>query len=127
MTHNHTNPDIDKEKTKFNFPYKNLSYKQLCDAYDKRISQVYIGRQSSGKNARVTLQKIVVYAPPKDSVFHVPDTLYACVHAYKLIFEYIEIFYNTVCIHSHCGYLSPNQYEEQFLENLAENVSKMAS
>ena len=24
-------------------------------------------------------------------------------------------------------YLSPNQYEEQFLENLAENVSKMAS
>lgn len=48
-------------------------------------------------------------------------------HAYKLIFEYIETFYNTVRIHSHCGYLSPNQYEEQFLENLAENVSKMAS
>ena len=24
-------------------------------------------------------------------------------HAYKLIFEYIEIFYNTVRIHSHCG------------------------
>lgn len=38
-------------------------------------------------------------------------------HAYQLIFEYIETFYNTVRIHSHCDYLSPNQYEiayEQF-------------
>ena len=26
--------------------------------------------------------------------------------AYKLVFEYIETFYNTVRIHSHCGYLS---------------------
>ena len=32
-------------------------------------------------------------------------------HAYKLVFEYIETFYNTVRIHSHCGYLSPNEYE----------------
>jgi len=32
-------------------------------------------------------------------------------HAYRLVFEYIEAFYNTVRIHSHCGYLSPNQYE----------------
>lgn len=39
-------------------------------------------------------------------------------HAYKLVFEYIETFYNTVRIHSHCGYLSPNQYEEQYLANL---------
>lgn len=33
-------------------------------------------------------------------------------HAYKLVFQYIETFYNTVRIHSHCGYLSPNEYEE---------------
>ena len=32
-------------------------------------------------------------------------------HAYKLVFEYIETFYNTVRIHSHCGYLSSNKYE----------------
>ncbi len=31
--------------------------------------------------------------------------------AYKLVFEYIETFYNTVRIHSHCGYLSPNELE----------------
>lgn len=31
--------------------------------------------------------------------------------AYKLVFEYIEGFYNTVRIHSHCDYRSPNENE----------------
>lgn len=35
-------------------------------------------------------------------------------HAYKLVFEYIETFYNTVRIHSHCDYMSPNEYEKLF-------------
>lgn len=33
-------------------------------------------------------------------------------HARRLVFEYIDAFYNTVRIHSHCDYLSPQQYEE---------------
>lgn len=33
-------------------------------------------------------------------------------HAYRLVFEYIETFYNTRRIHSHCGYASPDQYEK---------------
>ncbi|MDY2824204.1 MAG: IS3 family transposase [Treponema sp.] len=32
----------------------------------------------------------------------------------ELFFEYIEIFYNTKRIHSHCGFISPNEYEAQF-------------
>lgn len=36
-------------------------------------------------------------------------------HAYSLVFEYIETFYNTVRIHSHCGYLSPMQYESEYM------------
>jgi transposase InsO family protein len=40
-------------------------------------------------------------------------------HAYQLVFEYIESFYNTVRIHSHCTYLSPNQWEQKY-EQLAE-------
>lgn len=32
-------------------------------------------------------------------------------HAYRLTFEYIETFYNTVRPHSHCDYLSPNEFE----------------
>ncbi len=35
-------------------------------------------------------------------------------HAYKLVFEYIETFYNTVRIHSHCNYMSPDQFERLF-------------
>lgn len=41
-------------------------------------------------------------------------------HAYRLVFEYIETFYNTVRLHSHCGYLSPDQYEEKYRKELKE-------
>lgn len=40
-------------------------------------------------------------------------------HAYRLVFEYIEAFYNTVRIHSHCGYRSPREYEKQYLDKMA--------
>ncbi len=39
-------------------------------------------------------------------------------HAYRLVFEYIEAFYNTVRIHSHCGYRSPGEYEKQYLARM---------
>lgn len=41
-------------------------------------------------------------------------------HARKLIFEYINAFYNTVRVHSHCGYQSPETYEKQYYANLKE-------
>nr|WP_297933979.1 IS3 family transposase [uncultured Lachnoclostridium sp.] len=37
-------------------------------------------------------------------------------HAYALVFEYIEAFYNTVRIHSHCNYISPDQFEKLYAE-----------
>lgn len=36
-------------------------------------------------------------------------------HAYHLVFEYIEAFYNSVRIHSHCDYVSPNRYEKEYV------------
>lgn len=45
-------------------------------------------------------------------------------HAHRLIFNYIEAFYNTVRIHSHCGYLSPNQYETVYKNKLDELYSE---
>ena len=45
----------------------------------------------------------------------VNDNLPEVVELYKLIFEYIETFYNTVRIHSHCGYKSPISYENDYL------------
>lgn len=47
--------------------------------------------------------------------------------AYKLVFEYIETFYNMVRIHSHCDYMSPNDYERMYEEVMAENVKVLAS
>ena len=38
-----------------------------------------------------------------------------------------SIIYNTVRIHSHCGYLSPNDYEEQYLKKLEITVKDLAS
>ena len=34
--------------------------------------------------------------------------------AHTLVFEYIEAFYNTVRIHSHCDYMSPDQFERLY-------------
>ncbi len=33
-------------------------------------------------------------------------------HAYRLFFEYIEAFYNTVRTHSHCNYLSSDEFKK---------------
>ena len=35
-------------------------------------------------------------------------------HAHKLVFEYIDAFYNTWRIHSFCGYQSPMSYENEY-------------
>lgn len=47
-------------------------------------------------------------------------------HAYRLVFEYIEAFYNTVRIHSHCGYLSPNQFEANYEKQLVKLYRKVS-
>lgn len=47
--------------------------------------------------------------------------------AYALVFEYINAFYNTVRIHSHCDYMSPDDYERMYDDVLAENVKALAS
>jgi len=44
------------------------------------------------------------------------QTIYNYEHAHSLVFEFIEGFYNTQRIHSFCGFMSPNEYEKQFLK-----------
>lgn len=36
--------------------------------------------------------------------------------AYQLVFEYINAFYNTVRVHSHYNYMSPNDYEKLYAD-----------
>lgn len=44
-------------------------------------------------------------------------------HAYRLIFEYVETFYNTRRLHSHCDYMSPTNYENQYLSSMKDQIS----
>jgi len=44
-------------------------------------------------------------------------------HAHRLVFEYIEAFYNTRRIHGHCEYMSPDNYEKTHLQE--QNVSTL--
>ena len=60
---NHSNTDIDKSRTPLNFSFRELDYKGRCEAYDKRISEIDVGKPGSGKNARTILQSVTVYAP----------------------------------------------------------------
>ena len=43
-------------------------------------------------------------------------------HANKLVFEYLEAFNNTVRIHSHCGYLSPDDFEKLYNDSLKSDL-----
>ena len=43
-------------------------------------------------------------------------------HAHKLVFEYIDAFYNTVRIHSHCDYSSPCDFENSYINSLYQNI-----
>ena len=42
--------------------------------------------------------------------------------AKSIIFSYIEGFYNTVRIHSHCEYQSPDEYEEEYYDKEVNNI-----
>lgn len=46
--------------------------------------------------------------------------------AYRYVFEYINTFYNTIRVHSHCGYLSPDQYERKYLARMEKSDQKLA-
>lgn len=48
-------------------------------------------------------------------------------HAYRLVFEYINTFYNTVRIHSHCEYQSPQEYEKKYLDKMESVIKKQAN
>lgn len=63
LTHGHSNPDIDLSRTPNNMSYRGLTYKQKCERYDELMNIVRIKRKSSGANANVTLQKMVIPIP----------------------------------------------------------------
>ena len=63
MKCNHRNPDIDVTKTPDNFSYRGPTFTQKCQKYNALMDKVKIKRKSSGKNANVTLQNLVIPIP----------------------------------------------------------------
>lgn len=47
--------------------------------------------------------------------------IYDYKQAKQIVFEYIEGFYNTIRIHSHCDYVSPIEYEKKYKEGKLSN------
>ncbi len=47
-------------------------------------------------------------------------------HTDQLVFEYLEAFYNTKRIYSHCDYMSPNDYEELYCCSLQQDEVQLA-
>ena len=47
-------------------------------------------------------------------------------HAYRLVFEYIETFYNTVRIYSHCDYVSPDEYKKLYERGISLSAAQQA-
>ena len=45
--------------------------------------------------------------------------------AYTLVFKYIDTFYNTVRIHSHCNYWSPKDFEDYYYDKLKNHLAKV--
>lgn len=64
LEHEHANKDIDLSVTPNNFSYRGLSYREKCSRYDQLTEEALLyTRRSSGKNANVTMQSILIYAP----------------------------------------------------------------
>ncbi len=57
----------------------------------------------------------------KESLYNI--TIYNYHDAFKVIFDYIQGFYNPIRIHSSLGYLSPLEFEKSFINNISSNSS----
>lgn len=61
----HSNVHINPKLTDQNFTFFGLDYRGMCEKFNQRLSEIDLGKQRSGKNARTILQSIILY-PPKD-------------------------------------------------------------
>ncbi len=50
----------------------------------------------------------------------------ACIESFHAVikreFEYLEAFYNTKRIHSHCNYMSPDEFEKLYQKSLEDEM-----
>jgi hypothetical protein len=64
LMNNHSNSDIDKDAVHKNTSLRNLSYSELCEAYDRRIAEIdSSGYNKNIRNDRVTCFSLYIPAP----------------------------------------------------------------
>ena len=61
----HSNPHLDKSKTKFNQSYYGRSYKEVCYLYDKRIMELDATTNTNKRSDRVTMLGLEIPRPPE--------------------------------------------------------------
>ncbi|KES15646.1 Transposase [Gilliamella apicola SCGC AB-598-B02] len=91
---------------------------QYCSTDFKQLLLQYELRQSMSRRGNCFDNAVV------ESFFHTLKThiIHDCYYktrklANKALFEYIEIYYNRIRRHSANGWLSPEQYEQQYYQN----------
>ncbi|OCG32965.1 transposase [Gilliamella sp. Bim3-2] len=91
---------------------------QYCSAEFKQLLLQYGLRQSMSRRGNCFDNAVV------ESFFHTLKThiIHDCYYktrkqANKALFEYIEIYYNRIRRHSTNGWVSPEQYEQQYYQN----------
>lgn len=65
LEHIHSNEDIDPKKTPDNWSVLGRTYSQKIAFFNERMSQIDVGRESSGSNERVVCQDLIIYCPPE--------------------------------------------------------------
>ncbi|MBQ0168078.1 MAG: IS3 family transposase [Treponema sp.] len=84
------------------------------------LEKFWIIIQISKETEQNTHQRNIPFSNQQDSIFlgrfifSYYIERFRSDHCRSLVFEYIETFYNTKRIHSHCGFTSPNEYEAKF-------------
>ena len=115
-TKEHSNQDINKDKTSENIDLLGLSYEEKCKKYDNRISELDATTNKNKRKDRVTMQGIVIPAPkdlPRDKY----DAWFSRVH------EILTVKYGEDnCIGSDVHYDEEHEYTDP--ETLLKTVSR---
>lgn len=89
--------------------FRAKSYRLILSKHNFVFSYTSLNHSCDENAAHESFHSLI----KKEWLFH--KTIYHYSDAYRLIFEYIEGFYNTSRIHSSLGYLSPLEFEKNYL------------
>lgn len=91
--------------------FRAKSYRLILSSHNFVFSYTSLNHSCDENAAQESFHSLI----KKEWLFH--KTIYHYSDAHRLIFEYIEGFYNTSRIHSSLGYLSPLEFEKNYFSS----------